>query len=105
MGRLSFYTWPVFPTQFDEESSSQCVFVTDVLQNNVTFGAGEIAQRSRALYALLKDLGLIPSTYITINYSSRSGGSDTLFWHPRLSGTLVAYRQNIYAHENVFKIF
>lgn len=73
--------------------------------NNVTFGPGEIAQRSRALYALLKDLGLIPSTYITTNYSSRSGGSDTLFWHPRLSGTLVAYRQNIYTHENVFKIF
>lgn len=73
--------------------------------NNVTFGPGEIAQRSRALYALLKDLGLIPSTYIPTNYSSHSGGSDTLFWHPRLSGTLVAYRQNTYTHENVFKIF
>lgn len=51
------------------------------LSRIVDMGAGQVAQRVRALVAFAKELGSVPSTHRaarTVNTSS--GSSDTLFW-------------------------
>ena len=72
--------------------------------------AGEMAQWERVLAALADDLGLIPSTHITIthitihnccNYSPR--GSDTLFWSLKTPGTYVVHT-HIHADKSAIHI-
>lgn len=47
----------------------------------VRAGAGEMAERLRALAAVKEDVGLIPSTHLEA-HNCRPRGSNTLFWPP-----------------------
>jgi hypothetical protein len=56
---------------------------------------GKMAQWLRALAALPKDLGSIPSTYKEAHKPSVNlvlGGCDTLAWPPELPGASIVYR-------------